>query len=53
MLLQLLLLLLLLLLICVVNCVAVSMGQLIKEAMAQDTKAGMAARPYVEKDMMS
>ena len=32
---------------------AVSCGQLIKQAIVQETKAGMAAKPYVEKDMMS
>ena len=38
------------------NCcclLAVSCGQLIKQAIVQETKAGMAAKPYVEKDMMS
>lgn len=34
------------------NLVKVSCGQLIKQAIAQETKSGMAAKPYVEKDMM-
>jgi len=34
------------------NLVKVSCGQLIKQAIAQETKSGMAAKPYVDKDMM-
>jgi len=34
------------------NLVKVSCGQLIKQAIAQETKSGMAAKPYVEKEMM-
>ncbi|XP_005108850.1 adenylate kinase 8 [Aplysia californica] len=34
------------------NLVKVSCGQLIKQAITQETKSGMAAKPYVEKDMM-
>jgi len=34
------------------NLVKVSCGQLIRQAIAQETKSGMAAKPYVEKDMM-
>ncbi|KAK7496967.1 hypothetical protein BaRGS_00011703 [Batillaria attramentaria] len=34
------------------NLVKVSCGQLIKQAITQETKAGLAAKPYVEKDMM-
>ncbi|KAL8578917.1 hypothetical protein ACOMHN_001879 [Nucella lapillus] len=34
------------------NLVKVSCGQMIKQAITQETKAGLAAKPYVEKDMM-
>lgn len=34
------------------NLVKVSCGQLIKQAISQETKSGMAAKPYVEKEMM-
>lgn len=34
------------------NLVQVACGQLIKQAIAQETKSGMAAKPYVEKEMM-
>jgi len=34
------------------NLVKVSCGQLIKQAITQETKSGMAAKPYVEKEMM-
>ncbi|KAK7094985.1 adenylate kinase 8-like [Littorina saxatilis] len=34
------------------NIVKVSCGQLIKQAITQETKAGLAAKPYVEKDRM-
>ncbi|XP_059148511.1 adenylate kinase 8-like [Physella acuta] len=34
------------------NLVKVSCGQLIKQAIAQETKSGLAAKPYVEKDLI-
>ncbi|GFR93133.1 adenylate kinase 8-like [Elysia marginata] len=34
------------------NLVQVACGQLIKQAIAQETKSGMAAKPYVDKEMM-